>query len=468
MRKILTIAAREYRAMVGTKAFAISIAMMPILMFGSILAMKMLRNVGKVQERTIAVIDHSGELYPVLEAAAKLNNEMIDQARLTKEADPNDPKQKKKQAEDDFGPSLSKGTKYTLERVDTAQVGDDTRVALSDRIRRQELYAFLEIPAEVLKSPELPAAIPTTDINMSVPAIDFHSLDSTLAEARQWVDRVLNETIKAKRLAAEGIDALVVARASVRVPVRGKGLVERNARGSIAPVEEKDEMTAIFLPLISMMLMFMVIFMASQPMLESVMEEKSQRIAEVLLGSANPTQLMAGKLLGTVGGSLTIFAIYAAGGYFAAERNGWLETIPYRMFPWFLVFQVLGVMLYAAIFMAVGASVTQLKEAQSMLLPVWMVLMIPMFIWFQIVRDPDSSLATILSLVPPITPSMMILRMATGTTVPFWQPMLGLVLLIITTIFVVILAGRIFRVGILWQGKTPKFTEMLRWAIGLS
>ncbi len=103
-----------------------------------------------------------------------------------------------------------------------------------------------------------------------------------------------------------------------------------------------------------------------------------------------------------------------------------------------------------------------------MLLPVWMVLMMPMFVWFYIVREPDSSLATWMSLFPPITPSMMILRMATGTVIPLWQPVLGLILLVLTTIFVVILSARIFRVGILWQGKTPKFGELIRWAIGLS
>ncbi len=476
--------------MVGTKAFLVSVAMMPILMFGSMAAMSMLKNVTKIEEKTIAVIDHTGQLLPVLQAAATANNAMLD--ALIKKSEPPKPSAKdnpdsqgksetaaasKRAQEDDFGPSLSRGTKYILEVVDPVTVTDDTRVELSDRIARKELYAFVEIPSDILNPPSMPpmsalleAASGSSDSAAALPAppeIRFHSMDSTLAEARMWIDRILNETIKAKRLELAGIDPLVVMTASQHVPARGKGLVLRNAAGVVQPVEEKDEMTAIFLPLIAMMLMFMVIFMAAQPMLESVLEEKSQRIAEVLLGSTNPTQLMAGKLLGTVGGSLTIFAIYMAGGFFAAQRTGWLENVPYQLLPWFVAFQILGVMLYAAIFMAVGAAVSQLKEAQSMLLPVWMVMMIPMFIWFYIVREPDSSLAVWLSLFPPITPSMMILRMATGTVVPIWQPLLGLVLLVITTIFVVILSGRIFRVGILWQGKSPKLGEIFRWAIGL-
>ena len=81
-----------------------------------------------------------------------------------------------------------------------------------------------------------------------------------------------------------------------------------------------------------------------------------------------------------------------------------------------------------------------------------------------IVQEPNGSLATGLSLFPPATASMMVLRMATGATIPLWQPLLGVVLLTLATAFVVFIAGRIFRVGILWQGKTPKFSELIRWA----
>ena len=107
-----------------------------------------------------------------------------------------------------------------------------------------------------------------------------------------------------------GIDPVIVNQASRKVDVSGMGLFQRNKNGEVIADVEQDEMTAIFLPFTVMMLMFMVIFMASQPMLESVLEEKTSRVVEVLLGSVNPTQLMTGKLLGTVGGSLTIFAVY--------------------------------------------------------------------------------------------------------------------------------------------------------------
>ena len=100
-----------------------------------------------------------------------------------------------------------------------------------------------------------------------------------------------------------------------------------------------------------------------------------------------------------------------------------------------------------------------------MLLPVWMLLMAPMFIWIFIVQDPNGSVATWFSLIPPVTPTTMLLRMSTGQTIPIWQPILGVVLTSLATVFVVMLAGRIFRVGILWQGKTPKLSEIIRWGL---
>ena len=174
---------------------------------------------------------------------------------------------------------------------------------------------------------------------------------------------------------------------------------------------------------------------------------------------------MLGKLMGTVAGSLTVFGIYLIGMFGLAVYRGWTEQIPIELVPWFILFQIVGVLFYAAIFMAIGASVSQLKEAQAMLLPVWMLLMAPMFVWFVLVREPNGPMATYFSLFPPVTPTTMMLRMATGQEIPVWQPVLGLILTILATLVIVVLAARIFRVGILWQGKTPKLTEILKWAV---
>jgi ABC-2 type transport system permease protein len=112
----------------------------------------------------------------------------------------------------------------------------------------------------------------------------------------------------------------------------------------------------------------------------------------------------------------------------------------------------------------VGASVSQLKEAQSLLLPVWMVMMLPIFVWLFIVRDPLGPLAQWCSWFPPSASTTMVLRLATNQPIPLWERWVSLLGLVLTTWLVIVIAGRIFRVGILWQGKVPKLKEILKWA----
>lgn len=458
MKKILAIAGREYRAMVGTKAFLFSILMMPLLMFGSFVATQMLKNTGKIEIQKIVVIDHSKAVYPQLVVAAELVNALVDQKekeRLQNSTDSNS----FDTDVDPFG-DFSRGKRYELELWESGEITDEQKLELSERIRKQELYAFVEIPANVI---EFRASQATQDPG-SIPMVSFYSEDSSFSDAKSWIGGVISEFARIQRLKEKGIDAGLVSEMSTPVPIRGMSPLKRTASGGIAKGEVRDPMKAIFVPLGIMMLMFMVIFMSSQPMLETVLEEKSARIAEVLLGSANSMQLMTGKLLGTVGGSLTILVVYLGGIWFLAWQRGWLGMIPMDLIPWFVVFQILGVLFYASIFMAIGASVSQLKEAQTMLLPVWMLLMSPMFVWMMIIREPNSQMATLFSFFPPATPTVMVLRMSTDATVAVWQPFLAAFLLILATALCVYIASRIFRIGLLWQGKTPKISELIKWA----
>jgi ABC-2 type transport system permease protein len=100
-----------------------------------------------------------------------------------------------------------------------------------------------------------------------------------------------------------------------------------------------------------------------------------------------------------------------------------------------------------------------------MMMPVWLTMFIPMFIWLPTLRAPNGTLATAVSFFPPATPLMMVLRLSTDTPIPIWQTILALVIMIVSTTAIVFLASRIFRVAILWQGKTPKISELMRWAI---
>jgi ABC-2 type transport system permease protein len=456
MRKTLLIALREFRAVVGTKAFLISVLAMPVFMGGGLFAIEFLKNKGGIEEKKIVVIDHSGQFIVPIKMAAAANNELVDflAAESAESGESDESGGGAATAESDGPPSFSKGSKYMIEEIDAEMVDDDLRLALCQRIREQELVAFVEIPAGILDEDK------PDDVS-----IRMYSEDSGFTGLKQWLAQPINQRTRAIRYLELGLDADEVARATKRLDVESLGLLTRSGDGTIEPAEEKSELAAIAAPMVTMCFMFMAIILACQPMLESVLEEKSQRIAEVLLGCASPTQIMTGKLLGSVAGSLLVIVIYMVGGFALASFQGYANMFPMAIVPWFFLFQILGVLFFSAIYMAIGASVSQLKEAQSMAMPAMMLLMIPFFIWFPVVQEPNGPIAIWASLIPPATPGLMVMRMATGVTIPIWQPLLGAVLLAICVAAAIFVAARVFRVGILWQGKTPKLKELMQWAI---
>ena len=431
MGKIWTIARREYLAMVATKAFILSIAIMPIFMFGSLVISSMSEKLSKEEDKVVAVHDPTGQIFPSLEAAAELYNSDLEKLE---------------------GDEAGQQPRIELKELKEESLSDDRRLELSDEVRDSKLNAFVEIPVEILDEG-------------STAAVRYYSTDAPFSSARGWLNRTINLLLQTRRLQEANIDPRVVQEASREIQVKGMQLYSRDNDGGIKSGEEKERVVAVLVPFGMMMFMFMIVMLTAQPMLESVLEEKTERIAEVLLGAANPFQIMVGKLLGNVGGSLSIFGIYILGSYTIVRSQGWEDYVPLDVIPWFAAFQILAVLFFSSIFMAIGASVRQLKEAQGMMMPVWLTMFIPMFVWLPTLRSPNGTVATVVSFFPPATPLMMVLRLSTDTPIPLWQTILALLIMVVSTTAIVFLASRIFRVAILWQGKTPKITELMRWAI---
>jgi ABC-2 type transport system permease protein len=195
------------------------------------------------------------------------------------------------------------------------------------------------------------------------------------------------------------------------------------------------------------------------------MEEKTHRIAEVMLSSVTPFQLMMGKLLGGVAVALTGSAVYVLGSIVTLRSINLAAFIPYHVLPWFFAYLILAIFLFGALFAAVGSACSDPKDAQSLQLPAMLPLILPMFLLGPLLKEPHSPIATALSLFPPFTPTLMLLRLSTPASVPAWQPWAGLVGVALLGILSVWAGGRVFRVGILMQGKPPKLTDLVRWAI---
>ena len=130
---------------------------------------------------------------------------------------------------------------------------------------------------------------------------------------------------------------------------------------------------------------------------------------------------------------------------------------------WFVIFLVCCVLMFGSMFLAIGSACSDLKDAQSMMQPVMMLMMVGYIGSFAVLRAPDSNLAMGLSFFPTSAPFIMMLRMAMQPTPPLWQPAVSLLITLVTTVVFVWAASRIFRVGVLMQGKGATFAEMLRW-----
>lgn len=440
MNKIWVVARREFMAMVGTRAFLATLFIMPVLMFGSLFLMPTLNKISGGRERTIRVVDGTGRIGPQLVAMAEQRNQML-----------LNPKEDAKDSNKSFVDGMA-ADPYKIELQESKSLDDTTRLDWSDAIRSGSLYAFVEIPESLFD----PASTDT---------VRFVSQDSALSDARQWMQGIVDAMVRGERFKMLGLDSEKVQLANRPVAFAPTSPYERVAAsdggdGTVQAKEKEFDLSALFAPFGMMTLMFLVIFLAAQPMLESAMEEKSQRISEVLLGSVTPTQLLTGKLLGNVAASLLVFALYAAGGYVILVQRDLQHLVPLTLIPWFLVFQILGVLFFSSIFIMIGSSVRDLKEAQSLLLPVWLVMMLPMMVWFIAVRDPLGPVAMTLSMFPPSAPMMNVLRLGTGITIPVWQPIVGAILLAAATALVIWVAGRVYRMSMLRSDSVKTLTQL--------
>jgi len=276
----------------------------------------------------------------------------------------------------------------------------------------------------------------------------------------------LNDHLRLLRLRDAGITTEQVPDLFWWVNVEGMGLLtEDDVTGDVSTPERSSEVQALAVPMVLMMLMFLMIMMSVPPMLQSVMEEKTQRIAEVLLSSMKPIEFMAGKVLSGIAVSLTSSTVYILGGTLTVTALGAGGMIPLHALPWFFVYMLLAVIMFGAMSTALGATCSEPKDAQSLTFPAILPAMIPMFVYFPILREPASAFSTWMSLIPTFTPMLMVLRMSTPEPVPMWQPFVGLLGMILVTLLFVWAGARIFRVAILIQGTPPKFSRIVRWAL---
>jgi ABC-2 type transport system permease protein len=451
VRKIWVIAVREYQAAVRTKSFLVSLILMPLLLGGTVVVDRISKRLEDTGEKRFAVVDRTpGQvLFGPLDAAARKRNQ-----------------------HDIFDPKTGKQDKpvFLLKRIepsaDTPAAKDEQRYALSERVYDNEFFGFLEIGPDVLSfTDSLPqSAAAEAPRNASDRAVlRYQSNNPTYFAFYRWAEKTLNEEIHRRRCLQFGVSPEKINAILQPIPLLPKGLSRHGPLGKIEDPPTESQIAHYLLPVGFIVMMFLLIMVGATPLMQGVVEEKMQRIAEVLLGSVRPFELMMGKLVGMVGVSLTIAAIYLAGAYWGVYHYGLAGELPVSLMAWFLLYQVLAVVMYGSIFIAIGAACTDVKETQSLLLPVMMIACLPLLLLKPIVESPNGALATAVSFFPPSTPMLMITRQAVPPGVAWWQPLAGVALVLLATALCVYAAGRIFRVGILMQGKGAQWSQLVKW-----
>lgn len=278
---------------------------------------------------------------------------------------------------------------------------------------------------------------------------------------RRALEREVGDVLTGRRLADAGLDP-----ARVRELTRE---LELKAIQISAGQEREDQGAAFFLSLILLMIQYTSILMWGQLVMTSVIEEKSNRVVEVMASGLPPTQLLWGKLLGVGAAGLTQLLVWslslaavplATGG--AAMGSFVMPRLPALVLVSFVVFFLLGFLFYASLYAAIGAAVNTVQEAQNFVFPVIMPMILGLVCFPVVLESPDSPLAVTLSMLPFVTPLLMFLRIVVMTP-PWWQIGLSLLLLSAAIYGAIWTAARIYRVGILMYGKKPTFPELMRW-----
>jgi ABC-2 type transport system permease protein len=436
MNKIWTLFKREYRASVRTKSFIISVLLVPIMMGGGFLAMIIMEKNKDTDDKHFVVIDYSGLMEaPLKKALVTRNSEEIFNARTGDKID----------------------AAYIVEFMEpNEQDLDGQRLALSDRVEKQELHAFIEIGPDILH----PAG------EEKEAYLKYYSQHSFNDQIRYWFQNVVNNNLREMRAAELNLDETQARDLLWWIDVEGMGLVSVDKKtGEQVDAERTNELQTFLVPYVLLILMFMLVMMSAIPQLSSVMEEKSEKIAEVLLGTITPFQFMMGKVMGGIGVSLTVAAIYVGAGVFALNYLGMQSLIPVDVLPWFFIFTVFFILMVGSGMAALGATCNDNKDAQSLTFPGILPAIIPMFVIAPIIADPTGPLATTMAFIPPFTPTIMVMRMASSVTIPMWQPVVGLIGVILYTLFTVWIGARVFRTAILIQGQKPTLATLYKYAV---
>jgi ABC-type Na+ efflux pump permease subunit len=467
MRKVLHVALRELLATVATKGFIIGVLLTPLLVGLTIIVLPLLLRAQAPRiAGEVALIDRSGEVGASF--AAYLTPEAMTKRRARLPAEVLARAQRTAQ---DLTAESSTAAAGTLEALggDVPQLEVAILPPTSDlESEKQRLLADQAATGDSRPDPSPPsprlALIVVHDdaVAAASGAPRLGSYDLFIRERLddRLIDELrggMQEAIVDARLRRAGLDRPTISTLTRVERVPSVTVTDRGER-------QTNEALNILLPMGFMLLLLLSVMTSGQYIMTTTIEEKSSRVVEVLLAAVSPLQLMAGKILGQLGVGLLVLLLYSGVGIASLLSFALFGLVDLHLLFYLLVFYLISYFVIGSLMAAVGAAVNELREAQTLMTPIMLLLMIPWILWLPITRNPSSLFSVVISFLPPVNSFAMLLRMTSTQPPPLWQVWLSISIGVGSAFAAVWFAAKVFRIGLLMYGKPPNLRTLARWA----
>jgi ABC-2 type transport system permease protein len=456
VRKIGHIAAREFVATAGTRGFIVGLLVAPALMAVFALAAPRLFNQrGFVVQGQVAIIDPTGVVAPALHDSVDPVRVAARREEETRRALAAAPGAFRELAETGTAPTAAANTvmgqppELTILTRDPGADLQREKAWLSEQPRNGPRHlALVVVHADAVVPQAAGTAYGTYDLYVP-PGLDDRIESAVIQNVR--------EAIVSSRLRAKNLD-----RGALATLMR----VDRVQSVTVMAGNERQTVRAFnrILPFAFAFLMFLGVMLGGQTLLTNTVEEKTSRVVEVLLSAVSPIELMAGKILGQMGVSLVALALYVALGMALLTSFTLFGLLDPWLLFYLIVFFVITYLLIGSLMTAIGAAVNEMQEAQSLMGPIMIVLMIPWLLVMPISLNPNSRFSVVMSFMPPFNTFAMLTRMSSTAPPPLWQVWLTIVIGIGSALAAIWFAAKVFRIGLLMYGKPPNFATLIRWA----
>ncbi len=438
--KIVTVIKREYTTRVKSKGFVVSLFLMPVLMCGLVFLSSFL---AIMQDRTkemrkLAVVDETGEIFTEMQAAIARRSTFQHKGELV----------------------------YQLQEVSATT--EEEKAAFRERVNTKDLYAYLEIPEDVLANGE----------------VRFYARTATNFEVQNALRRIISDIVRDRRFAESGYSRREVSQLMRSVRFNAYAVKSSKGKDGGAEVESPIQTGArIGLGYLLVFVLYLFVIIYANSVMRSVLEEKTTRIVEVIVSSVKPHQLLLGKLIGVCSVCLTMFVIWVLFGVLLVMNIepllgifgidslpmqftvviGTIKASSPEILTYFFVYFIVGFFMYSTLYAVVGAICGSEEEAQQTGGPLTMLIVVPFILMFQLFRIPDSTVSVLLSHIPFFSPILMFMRINVLMP-PLWEILLNISLMCATVLLVTLISGKIYRVGILMYGKRPTLRQLWQWA----